>query len=286
MTLTFVLGLLALAWPSAGAAQTNKIGPPAYVTATATDTTSITLSWRPPKQQGGGVTGYEVQSKRSDEDYAPVSPPHSGTETEYVHWGLPSGTTVTYRVRAVTASGTGPWSAKAEARHGACHRNPRTFPRRRRGPTASTCRGPPLERLVTDRAVRRHEWPAAATARTMPTSAPSVTRHACRVPSAATNSVSSGYVERIAALEVLLGREHRRRLPPAVERHADRAGVLPRRLQQAARRLGVAELERLVALAAEPRRRRRPGPRFGARAQGEPAAEGECRGFGAQPRLM
>ena len=78
---------------------------PENVSATASGTSRIDVSWTAPE---GEVTGYEVEwSADGETGWTGVDPAHGGTETGYGDTGLDGGTTRHYRVRAVNDAGFG-----------------------------------------------------------------------------------------------------------------------------------------------------------------------------------
>ena len=92
-------------------------GPPTALTATANGQTQIDLTWTAPQNTGGSaITGYQVAwSANGTDNWAGVSPAHSGTDGSYSDQGLTRGTTRFYRVRAMNNVDSGEWSAVAGA---------------------------------------------------------------------------------------------------------------------------------------------------------------------------
>ncbi|MXW75950.1 MAG: hypothetical protein F4Z58_07900 [Acidimicrobiaceae bacterium] len=77
------------------------------------DGTELTVTWIRPRFTGGNtVTGYIVQWKSGDEDYASARQQSSRTTTTRI-LGLTKGTEYTLRVAALNAGGNGPWSPEA-----------------------------------------------------------------------------------------------------------------------------------------------------------------------------
>ena len=98
---------------SAVVSATTVPDAPENVSATASGTSRIDVSWTAPE---GEVTGYEVEwSADGETGWTGVDPAHGGTETGYGDTGLDGGTTRHYRVRAVNDAGTGEWSAVVSA---------------------------------------------------------------------------------------------------------------------------------------------------------------------------
>ena len=76
------------------------------------DGTELTATWEGPSFTGGNtVTGYVVQWKSGDEDYATTRQQSSRVPTTKIP-GLTKGTEYTLRVAAVNAGGNGPWSVE------------------------------------------------------------------------------------------------------------------------------------------------------------------------------
>ena len=87
---------------------------PANVSASASGSSGIDLSWTAPE---GEPTGYNVEWSPDGQPgtWRPVDPAHDGAATEYGHTGLDAETAYHYRVRAVNDDGPGEWSAVASA---------------------------------------------------------------------------------------------------------------------------------------------------------------------------
>ncbi len=88
-------------------AQTAVPDQPIGLTATAISSTSISLNWSPPQNNGGSpITGYEVDYRISPNlSYATAATLNN--VTTYTHTGLITGKTYIYRVSAINAIGTG-----------------------------------------------------------------------------------------------------------------------------------------------------------------------------------
>ncbi len=98
-------------WVFASAA-TEEVGAPRNLTAARDGIGRIDLTWDEPAFGTSTITGYRI-------DYTPVSPEqwqtleHSHGSRRYEHTGLSPGQEYCYRVAAVYAGGTGPFSARA-----------------------------------------------------------------------------------------------------------------------------------------------------------------------------
>ena len=84
-------------------------GAPTGLTATASGTTTINLSWTAPADNGGRViTGYKIEvSSDSGATWTDRVADTSSTTTTYAHTGLAGATTRHYRVSAINTIGTG-----------------------------------------------------------------------------------------------------------------------------------------------------------------------------------
>ncbi|MBI3640117.1 MAG: fibronectin type III domain-containing protein [Thaumarchaeota archaeon] len=79
--------------------------PPTGLTANSVSPTSINLSWTAPQNTGGStITGYTIEYKVGSGSYS-VLVPNTNLAT-YLHKGLTTGTTYTYRVSAINSIGT------------------------------------------------------------------------------------------------------------------------------------------------------------------------------------
>ena len=82
--------------------------PPIKLVATAKSATEINLSWSaPPKDGNSAVTGYKIESKKGDGDFAVLVADTKDTSTKYAHAGLTPDAKYTYRVSAINTVGTG-----------------------------------------------------------------------------------------------------------------------------------------------------------------------------------
>ncbi len=84
-------------------------GAPTGLTATASGTTAIDLSWSAPGSTGGSaITGYKIESSSDGgSSWSDLVANTSNTATAYAHTGLAAGDTRHYRVSAINANGTG-----------------------------------------------------------------------------------------------------------------------------------------------------------------------------------
>ena len=89
-------------------AATTVPGAPTSLTATASGTTTIDLTWTAPADDGGSViTGYKIEVSPNGSTGWTDRVANTGTTTTYSHTGLSAGTTRHYRVSAINANGTG-----------------------------------------------------------------------------------------------------------------------------------------------------------------------------------
>ena len=82
---------------------------PTGLTAMASGTTTINLSWTAPPNNGGSViTGYKIEVSADNEaNWDDLDADTDDTDTTYAHTGLAPGTTRHYRVSAINSVGTG-----------------------------------------------------------------------------------------------------------------------------------------------------------------------------------
>ena len=95
-------------------------GAPTGLTATASGTTAINLSWSAPGSTGGSaITGYKIEvSSNGGSSWTNLVANTSNTTTTYAHTGLTAGATRHYRVSAINTNGTGTASNVANATTG------------------------------------------------------------------------------------------------------------------------------------------------------------------------
>ena len=87
---------------------TTVPGAPTSLTATASGTTAINLSWTAPADDGGAsITGYRIDVSPNGTSSWTDLVANTGTTTTYSHTGLSAGTTRHYRVSAINSAGTG-----------------------------------------------------------------------------------------------------------------------------------------------------------------------------------
>src|SRR5205807_4582650 len=78
--------------------------------------TSISLSWVTPQDNGGSaITGYKIEYKSGSGSYLVLIANTASTVTSYLHTGLATDTTYTYRVSAINSIGIGSPSNEASA---------------------------------------------------------------------------------------------------------------------------------------------------------------------------
>ena len=99
-------------WSVAGTGRTTATsapGAPTGLTATASGTTQIDLSWSAPASTGGSaITGYNIEvSPNGTSGWTDQVANTNSTATTYAHTGLGGGTTRHYRVSAINANGAG-----------------------------------------------------------------------------------------------------------------------------------------------------------------------------------
>ena len=88
---------------------TTAPGAPTRLTATASGTTTINLSWTAPASNGGSaITGYKIEvSSDGGSNWTDLVANTDSTATTYAHTGLADGDTRHYRVSAINSVGTG-----------------------------------------------------------------------------------------------------------------------------------------------------------------------------------
>ena len=93
----------------AAAVVTTVPGVPTGLTATASGTTAINLSWTAPGSTGGSaITGYKIEvSANGTSGWTDQAADTNSTATTYAHTGLAAGDTRHYRVSAINTNGTG-----------------------------------------------------------------------------------------------------------------------------------------------------------------------------------
>ena len=96
-------------------------GAPTGLSATASGTTAINLSWSAPASTGGSaITGYKIEvSSNGGSSWTNLVANTSNTTTTYAHTGLAAGTTRHYRVSAINTNGAGTASNVDSATTGA-----------------------------------------------------------------------------------------------------------------------------------------------------------------------
>ena len=91
-------------------------GAPTSLTATASGSTRIDLSWTAPSDGGSAITGYRIEvSSNGGTSWNDRVADTDNTNTTYAHTGLSAGTTRHYRVSAINANGTGTASSTDNA---------------------------------------------------------------------------------------------------------------------------------------------------------------------------
>ena len=92
-----------------GTTGTTVPGAPTGLTATASGTTQINLSWSAPASDGGSaITGYKIESSSDGgSSWSDLVADTGNANTTYAHTGLTAGTTRHYRVSAINTNGSG-----------------------------------------------------------------------------------------------------------------------------------------------------------------------------------
>ena len=103
-------------------------GAPTGLTATASGSTQIDLSWTAPADNGGRViTGYKIEiSPNGTDTWTTHLADTTSADTTYAHTGLAASTTRHYRVSAINTIGTSPASNVDDATTGTGTNNPAT----------------------------------------------------------------------------------------------------------------------------------------------------------------
>ena len=94
-------------------AQTGRAGAPTGLTVTASDTTTVSLSWTAPTDTGGmnvTIDGYRIDYSGEDNQVLTAVSDSATTTTTYTHSNLLSGHRYCYRVAAVNTNGPGDFS--------------------------------------------------------------------------------------------------------------------------------------------------------------------------------
>ena len=101
---------------------TTVPGAPTGLTATASGTTAINLSWSAPASTGGSaITGYKIEvSPNGTSGWTDQVANTNSTATTYAHTGLAAGDTRHYRVSAINTNGAGPPTSTAPPPAPAC----------------------------------------------------------------------------------------------------------------------------------------------------------------------
>ena len=96
---------------------TTVPGAPTGLTATASGTSTIDLTWNAPSDDGGAsISGYKIEvSSNGSSSWSDLVANTNNTTTTYSHTGLSAGTTRHYRVSAINSVGTGTASSTANA---------------------------------------------------------------------------------------------------------------------------------------------------------------------------
>ena len=110
------------AWSSVANATTDAAAPGAPTGLTAVPSglggrTQLLLTWRRPSTDGGlAIAGYRIEVSANRINWTPLVANTGTAATSYTHVDLPPATTRYYRVAAINAKGTGPYSNVATGR--------------------------------------------------------------------------------------------------------------------------------------------------------------------------
>ena len=98
----------------------EKPGKPTQVNAAAASPTSIILTWNAPVLDEGvpAVTGYKIEFKEGSENFATLVSDTQNPNTSYLHEGLDTDETYTYRVYAINSVGESSVSSQSSAEPG------------------------------------------------------------------------------------------------------------------------------------------------------------------------
>lgn len=93
---------------SATTVQIDTIPGSPTLSASPSSATSISLSWSPPSSDGGStITGYRIEYSNGTSQFNILVANTGNTQTTYLHKGLSSSQTYTYRVTAINSIGMG-----------------------------------------------------------------------------------------------------------------------------------------------------------------------------------
>ena len=113
-------------WPDSGTITAIAPGAPTGLTATASGTTQIDLSWTAPASNGGSdITGYKIEiSPNGIDTWTDRVADTTDANTTYAHTGLAASTTRHYRVSAINTIGTSTASNVDDATTGTATNTP------------------------------------------------------------------------------------------------------------------------------------------------------------------
>jgi predicted secreted protein with PEFG-CTERM motif len=93
---------------TATAVQITTVPGSPILSANPSSATSVSLSWTPPQNNGGSaITGYKIEYSNGTSQYIVLVANTGNTQTAYLHNGLTTGKTYTYRVTAINSIGAG-----------------------------------------------------------------------------------------------------------------------------------------------------------------------------------